>query len=178
MDPIAIHFLLCTIVASVISAVAMWVVCTGVHATYARSKNVEEYRQAKKSAFGYKVAATVLLGLPSIFSLILMLFAFLSSGSSRGNSLYGLIIVFCSIGLFISFLASLFGYDYLFFAKSNRTASLILALPFFPVVFTIAVGFIAGSLDTAFAILSALSLHFVAWIVMQCLLIRKRNSLP
>ena len=178
MDPIAIQFLLCATIAPIICAVAMWIVCTGVRARYASPESRDELNQKKKLAFGYKVAATVLFGLPSVFSFVLLLFVSLIGSSSGGNSLYGLIIIFCSIGLFISFLASFWGYNYLFLAKNNFIAGLILAIPFFPIVFSIVVGFIAGNPDVGLIILLNASMYIISWIVMLCLLTRKRNSLP
>lgn len=169
-----ICFLLCTIVLPAICALAMWVICNGVRSCYSIPEDKGEVERRKKASFGFKVATTIFFGLPFIFVLILTL-VILIGGSPRGNSLYGLVLLFGSVGQLISFFASFWGYNYLFLAKSDRTADLILALPFVPIVFSIALGFIAGGPSVGGVVLSTFSFHIVAWIVMRILLARKRK---
>ena len=170
-----ICFLLCTIVLPLICVVAMVKVCMGVRACYSFPEDNDEFERGKKAAFGFKVAAVMMLGLPSILTLILILVVWIG-GSLKGNSLYGLILLFGSVGLLISFFASFYGYSYLFLAKEDRTAGLILALPFFPIVFSVVLGFVVGGPSVGEGVLSALSAYIVGWIVMRILLAHKRKN--
>ncbi|WP_173384196.1 hypothetical protein [Fibrobacter succinogenes] len=170
-----ICFLLCTIVLPLICALTMRVICNGVRACYSFPEENDEFERRKKAASNFKKAASIMLGLPSILVLVMTL-VFWIGGSSRGNSLYGLVLFFGSVGLLISFFASFYGYGYLFLAKDDHTAGLILALPFFPIVFSVVLGFVVGGPSVGEGVLSALSAYIVGWIVMRILLAHKRKN--
>lgn len=170
--------LLSSIVLPVICIVTMLKICKGIRACYFLPEDKEVFERGKNAAGGFKVAAFFLFVLPSIIILFLFLLMCSSpqSHDSSGASIFLFIFgFFGSVGLIVTFFVSLFGYNYLFLAKSDRIASLILAIPFFPIVFFI-LAFVAVDFSIGVLTLGIFSLHIISWIIMQCLLLWKRKS--
>lgn len=171
--------LLVSIFLPVICVVAMLKVCKGIRACYSLPEDNDVFERAKTAAGGFKAAAFFLFVLPPV--LILFALMLMVSGPRHSDPagtsvvlLYGGFL--CSVVFFVSVFVSRFGYNYLFLAESNRIASLVLAIPFFPIVFLIALAFVAGDFIMGSLVLGIFSLHVVSWFLMQCFLLRRRKS--
>ena len=178
MDAIEI-VLFCIILLPVICIAAMVKVCKDVRACYTLPEDKDEFERAKKAALGFKVVAFFLFALPPV--LILFALMLMVSGPRHSDPagtsvvlLYGGFLY--SIVFLLSVLISLFGYNYLFLAESDRTAGIILAIPFFPLVISIALAFVAGDFSLGAFVIGIFSLHVISWTLMRIKLAMKRKD--
>lgn len=100
-------------------------------------QNKNFWIQCKKAALGFKIATIAFLftPLPFIFP------SAIEPTDSAPAALFFMILLGVSIAVFLSSFSTIYCYNFLFYVANNRTATIILFIPLFPLILCCLVAF-------------------------------------
>ena len=100
-------------------------------------QNKDLWVQSKKAASGFKIATIAFLSIPL---LLLIPFACEPADNGYGDAAFA-ILLGVSIVVFLSSFSAIYCYNFLFYVANNRTATIILFIPLFPLILCCLVAF-------------------------------------
>jgi hypothetical protein len=137
--------------------------------------NSEIFTQMKKSAQGFKLAATISLSALFLYNFVINFILFPTHND--GGAMANLVIFVFSIFLAAMGFSSFYFYNFLFLAETKSKAAAILIIPFSGlIVCVLAMFFLFCFLE--FSIFLILSPFAIIYSIMLIVLIRKRTKFP
>ena len=105
--------------------------------TLEEPQNKELWIKSKKAALGFKIASIAFLSIPL---LLLIPFACEPADNGYGDAAFA-ILLGVSIAFFLSSFSTIYCYNFLFYVADNKTATIILFIPLFPLILCCLVAF-------------------------------------
>ena len=143
---------------------------------FSRPENAGILSNAKKEGFGFKIATTILFLLCLVPAIFLFFICFIAPRRSTGSGaeVIFLIGLFLFIPIILSSATIFAGYNYLCLVKKDRSAKIILTIPFVPIFLTLIA---AMSFDWSLAVISLVvfSPQLIGWLVMLYKLSKRRT---
>lgn len=93
-------------------------------------QNKELWIKSKKAALGFKIATIIFSSIPL---LLLIPFACEPADNGYGDAAFA-ILLGVSIAVFLSSFSAVYCYNFLFYVADNKTATIILFIPLFPLI--------------------------------------------
>lgn len=100
-------------------------------------QNKDLWVKSKKAALGFKIATIAFSSIPL---LLLIPFACEPANNGYGDAAFA-ILLGVSIVVFLSSFSAIYCYNFLFYVASDKTASIILCIPLFPLILCCLVAF-------------------------------------
>lgn len=100
-------------------------------------QNKDLWVKSKKAALGFKIATIAFLSIPL---LLLIPFACEPADNGYGDAAFA-ILLGVSIVVFLSSFSAIYCYNFLFYVASDKTATIILFIPLFPLILCCLVAF-------------------------------------
>jgi len=100
-------------------------------------QNKDLWVKSKKAALGFKIATIAFSSIPL---LLLIPFACEPADNGYGDAAFA-ILLGVSIVVFLSSFSAIYCYNFLFYVANNRTATIILFIPLFPLILCCLVAF-------------------------------------
>lgn len=102
-----------------------------------KPQNKDLWVKSKKAALGFKIATIAFLSIPL---LLLIPFACEPADNGYGDAAFA-ILLGVSIAVFLSSFSAVYCYNFLFYVADNKTATIILFIPLFPLILCCLVAF-------------------------------------
>ena len=103
-------------------------------------QNKDLWVKSKKAALGFKIATIAFSSIP-----LLLLLPYIPSINETENDGFGnavfAILLLTSIAFFLSSFSTIYCYNFLFYVADNKTATIILFIPLFPLILCCLVAF-------------------------------------
>ena len=108
--------------------------------TLEEPQNKDFWVKSKKAALGFKIASIIFSSIP-----LLLLLPYIQSINETehdgfGNALFTILLL-TSIAFFLSSFSTIYCYNFLFYVADNKTATIILFIPLFPLILCCLVAF-------------------------------------